>query len=97
MRRYDRIQRGTRSARPLDGAKALQGSQFANDEQAHAFNQLVVDGKVDPCLTRTFRFEEIARCHELLENRTQVGNMAALVGAPEPGLTDLPPPGDWAA
>ena len=36
--------------------KRLQGSHFANDEQAHAFNELVVDGKIDPCLSQVFAF-----------------------------------------
>jgi crotonyl-CoA carboxylase/reductase len=71
--------------------KRLQGSHFANDEQSAAFNQLVVDGRVDPCLSRTFRFEEIGYAHQLMaENRHPEGNMAALVCAARPGLTDLP-------
>ena len=32
--------------------KRLQGSHGTNDEQAYAYNQLVVDGKIDPCLGR---------------------------------------------
>jgi crotonyl-CoA carboxylase/reductase len=71
--------------------KRFQGSHFANDEQSAAFNQLVIDGKVDPCLSRTFRFEEIGTAHQLMsENRHPEGNMAALVSAPSEGLTDLP-------
>jgi crotonyl-CoA carboxylase/reductase len=71
--------------------KRFQGSHFANDEQSAAFNQLVVDGKIDPCLSRTFRFEEIGTAHQLMsENRHPEGNMAALVTAPSEGLTDLP-------
>jgi crotonyl-CoA carboxylase/reductase len=71
--------------------KRFQGSHFANDEQSAAFNQLVVDGKIDPCLSRTFRFEEIGTAHQLMsENRHPEGNMAALVSAPSEGLTDLP-------
>ncbi len=71
--------------------KRFQGSHFANDEQAAAFNQLVIDGKVDPCLGRTFGFDEIGLAHQLMrENRHPEGNMAALVSAPTPGLTDLP-------
>ena len=70
--------------------KRLQGSHFANDEQAYAFNQLVREGKIDPCLGKTFTFEEIGHCHQLmLENRAPEGNMAALVGAPKPGMKDL--------
>jgi crotonyl-CoA carboxylase/reductase len=71
--------------------KRLQGSHFANDEQAAAFNQLVVEGRMDPCLSETFDFEGIGMAHQLMsENRHPMGNMAALVSAPSRGLTDLP-------
>jgi len=71
--------------------KRLQGSHFANDEQSGAFNQLVLDGRVDPCLSRTFSFEDIPTAHQLMhENAHPEGNMAALVSAPREGLTDLP-------
>lgn len=70
--------------------KRLQGSHFANDEQAAAFNDLVVAGKVDPCLGRVFPFEGTAECHQLMyENRHPDGNMAILVGAPREGMTTL--------
>ena len=71
--------------------KRFQGSHFANDDQSNAFNQLVVDGKVDPCLSRTFSFDDIGAAHQLMhENAHPEGNMAALVSAPKEGLTDLP-------
>jgi crotonyl-CoA carboxylase/reductase len=71
--------------------KRLQGSHFANDEQAYAFNDLVVAGKIDPCLSQTFTFDGIGDCHQLMfENRHPEGNMAALVCAPREGLTELP-------
>ncbi|MGH2722757.1 MAG: crotonyl-CoA carboxylase/reductase [Actinomycetota bacterium] len=74
--------------------KRLQGSHFANDDQAAAFNQLVVDGKVDPALSRTFSFADIGTAHQLMhENAHPEGNMAALVSAPREGLTDLPETG----
>ncbi len=70
--------------------KRLQGSHFANDDQANAFNDLVVAGKIDPCLSRTFAFTETADCHQLMyENRHPDGNMAILVGAPKTGMTEL--------
>jgi crotonyl-CoA carboxylase/reductase len=70
--------------------KRLQGSHFANDEQSNAFNDLVVAGKIDPCLSRTFQFDEIGTSHQLMfENRHPEGNMAALVGAAREGLTGL--------
>jgi len=71
--------------------KRLQGSHFANDEQAAAFNGMVVDGRIDPCLSQTFDFQRIGAAHQLMsENRHPEGNMAALVCAPSRGLTDLP-------
>ena len=70
--------------------KRLQGSHFANDEQSSAFNQLVVDGKIDPCLAKTFRFDQIAEAHQIMhENLAPEGKMVALVGAPKPGMKDL--------
>ena len=68
--------------------KRLQGSHFANDEQCAAFNDLVREGKVDPCLSRVFQFDEIGLAHQLMyENQHPDGNMVALVGAPDLGLT----------
>jgi crotonyl-CoA carboxylase/reductase len=70
--------------------KRLQGSHFANDDQSAAFNRLVVDGRVDPCLSRTFSFDDISTAHQLMfENAHPEGNMAALVSASGEGLTDL--------
>ncbi len=67
--------------------KRFQGSHFANGEQCHAFNELVLDGRVEPCLSRTFEFEDIGVAHQLMsDNEHPSGNMAALVGAPRPGL-----------
>ncbi|MGH7947755.1 MAG: crotonyl-CoA carboxylase/reductase [Candidatus Binataceae bacterium] len=72
--------------------KRLQGSHFANDEQSNAFNQLVLDGNIDPCLAKAYRFEDIPECHQAMhENRAPEGKMAALVGAPKPGMKDLEP------
>ncbi|MBI5537908.1 MAG: crotonyl-CoA carboxylase/reductase [Deltaproteobacteria bacterium] len=66
--------------------KRLQGSHFANDEQAYGLNELVIEGKVDPCLSRTFTFNELPDAHQLMhENRHPHGNMAILVGARELG------------
>jgi crotonyl-CoA carboxylase/reductase len=63
-------------------SKRLQGSHFANDEQSAALNELVNAGEVDPCLRRTFEFDDVGVAHQLMfENRHPVGNMAILVGA----------------
>lgn len=66
--------------------KRLQGSHFANDDQAQAVNQMVADGKVDPCLSRTFTWDALPEPHQLMfENQHPPGNMAVLVGATEEG------------
>ena len=67
--------------------KRFQGSHLANDEQAKAVNELVISGKVDPCLSRTFGFDEIGQAHQLMyENSHPPGNMACLVNATDTGL-----------
>ncbi len=67
--------------------KRLQGSHFANDEECKNFNELVIQKKVDPCLTKVFKFEETGLCHQIMkENKHPPGNMAILVGAPKEGL-----------
>jgi crotonyl-CoA carboxylase/reductase len=66
--------------------KRFQGSHLSNDEQAAAANQLVIDKKVDPCLSDTMPFDEIGQAHQLMhENRHPYGNMACLVNATETG------------
>jgi len=67
--------------------KRFQGSHLSNDEQAAAVTALVADGRMNPCLSRTFSFDEIGLAHQLmLENKHPYGNMAALVNARQPGL-----------
>ena len=66
--------------------KRFQGSHLSNDDQAAAVNKLIVDGKIDPCLSRTFAFDEIGHAHQLMhENKHPHGNMACLVNATETG------------
>ena len=74
--------------------KRLQGSHFANDEQSQGMNNLVLEGRVDPCLSRAFQFSEIPLAHQLMyENKHPHGNMAVLVGSPELGLGISDPAG----
>jgi crotonyl-CoA carboxylase/reductase len=50
-------------------------------------NNLVLEARVDPCLSRAFQFMEIPLAHQLMyENKHPHGNMAVLVGSPELGL-----------
>ncbi len=70
--------------------KRLQGSHFANDEQAQGLNKLVDAGKVDPCMSTVFTWAQTGECHQLMrENRHPSGNMSILVNAPRPGLRTL--------
>jgi crotonyl-CoA carboxylase/reductase len=67
--------------------KRLQGSHGSNDEQAKAYNQLVVDGKIDPCVGKVYTFEDIGKAHfDMQEGQTVFGNRVALVGASSEGL-----------
>ena len=67
--------------------KRLQGSHGTNDVQARAYNDLVVAGKIDPCLGDVYSFDDIGAAHAGMESGDGVlGNRVALVGAPEAGL-----------
>ena len=67
--------------------KRLQGSHGTNDEQANDYNQLVIDGKIDPCLGDVYSFEDIGKAHQDMEEGKKVfGNRVALVGASMIGL-----------
>jgi crotonyl-CoA carboxylase/reductase len=67
--------------------KRFQGSHFANDENCRDLNNLVIQKKVDPALSKTFTFEETGLSHQLMrENKHPYGNMSILVGAPSLGM-----------
>jgi len=71
--------------------KRYQGSHLFNDEQAAAFNELVVDGKIETTLGATFPYSETGTVHQLMgEGELPEGNVSVLVNAPREGLTDLP-------
>ncbi|MFI1769172.1 crotonyl-CoA carboxylase/reductase [Streptomyces sp. NPDC020800] len=60
--------------------KRLQGSHGANRRECREVSRLIEQGAIDPCLSRTFTFEEIGLAHQLLaDNRHPPGNMAVLV------------------
>ncbi len=67
--------------------KRVQGSHFANLQQASAANQLVIERRIDPCMSEVFEWADIPLAHEkMLDNLHLPGNMAVLVCAPKPGL-----------
>ena len=71
-------------------SKRFQGSHFANVAECAALNQLVADGKVDPCLSTVYPFDQVGESHQAMyENRHAPGNMAILVNATKTGQTDI--------
>ncbi|MBC7739150.1 MAG: crotonyl-CoA carboxylase/reductase [Candidatus Saccharibacteria bacterium] len=67
--------------------KRVQGSHFANLKQASAANQLMIERRLDPCLSEVFPWAEIPSAHmKMLKNVHKPGNMAVLVQAPRTGL-----------
>lgn len=70
--------------------KRFQGSHFANDGQAKGINDLVIAGKVDPCMSQVFEFNETGKSHQLMyENKHPNGNMSILVNAKTKGQKTL--------
>lgn len=67
--------------------KRIQGSHFAHLKQAAAANQLMVDRRLDPCMSEVFPWNEIPLAHiKMRKNQHKPGNMAVLVQAPHTGL-----------
>jgi crotonyl-CoA carboxylase/reductase len=67
--------------------KRLQGSHGTNDKQARAYNDLVRQGAIDPCVGRVAGFADIAQLHQDMADGVHAfGNTVALIGAPQPGL-----------
>ncbi|MEO1457843.1 MAG: zinc-binding dehydrogenase, partial [Pseudomonadota bacterium] len=67
--------------------KRVQGSHFANLKQASAANKLMLEQRLDPCLSEVFSWSEMPEAHmKMMRNEHKPGNMAALVSAPTTGL-----------
>lgn len=65
--------------------KRLQGSHGTNDAQAAAYNQMVVDGRIDPCVGRVLPMADVALSHAQMGRGEEVfGNTVHLIGAPSP-------------
>jgi len=66
--------------------KRIQGSHFANLKQASEANRLVIEKRLDPCMSEVFPWDEIPAAHmKMLANKHKPGNMAVLVQALKPG------------
>jgi len=70
--------------------KRIQGSHFANLLQASQANTLVIERRIDPCMSEVFAWSDIPRAHmKMRRNEHKPGNMAVLVQAKRPGLRTL--------
>ena len=69
--------------------KRIQGSHFANLKQPSQANNLVIERRIDPCMSEVFSWHDIPRAHtKMMKNQHKPGNMAVLVQAKRPGLQD---------
>jgi crotonyl-CoA carboxylase/reductase len=67
--------------------KRIQGSHFANLYQASQANRLMVERRLDPCMSEVFPWNDIPRAHtKMWKNEHLPGNMAVLVNAQRAGL-----------
>ena len=70
--------------------KRIQGSHFANLKQATQANQLVIERRLDPCMSEVFGWDDIPRAHmKMRRNEHKPGNMAVLVSSKVPGLRTI--------
>ena len=70
--------------------KRIQGSHFANLKQAAQANKLVIERRIDPCMSEVLGWDDIPRAHtKMWKNEHKPGNMAVLVQAKRPGLRTL--------
>ena len=70
--------------------KRIQGSHFANLMQASQANQLVIERRLDPCMSEVFSWADIPAAHmKMRANQHKPGNMAVLVQAKRPGFRTL--------
>jgi crotonyl-CoA carboxylase/reductase len=70
--------------------KRIQGSHFANLLQASQANRLVIERRIDPCMSEVFSWDDIPRAHtKMMRNLHKPGNMAVLVQARHAGMRTL--------
>ncbi|MCY3879954.1 MAG: crotonyl-CoA carboxylase/reductase [Rhodobacteraceae bacterium] len=70
--------------------KRIQGSHFANLQQASQANRLMLHRRIDACMSEVFSWRQIPEAHcKMMRNEHLPGNMAVLVSTPKPGLRTL--------
>ncbi|MYF86849.1 MAG: zinc-binding dehydrogenase, partial [Rhodospirillaceae bacterium] len=66
--------------------KRIQGSHFAHLMQAAQANKLVIERRIDPCMSEVFAWEDIPEAHmKMRRNEHKPGNMAVLASSKRPG------------
>ncbi len=70
--------------------KRVQGSHFANLKQASQANKLMLERRLDPCMSEVFSWDQLPLAHlKMYRNEHKPGNMAVMISAPCPGLRTL--------
>lgn len=70
--------------------KRIQGSHFAHLKESAQANQLVIERRIDPCMSEVFSWDDIPKAHtKMLRNQHKPGNMAVMVQAVKPGRRTL--------
>ncbi|MBL4613304.1 MAG: crotonyl-CoA carboxylase/reductase [Magnetovibrio sp.] len=70
--------------------KRIQGSHFAHLRQAAQANKLMIERRIDPCMSEVFPWDDIPEAHvKMRQNKHKPGNMAVLVQAVQPGRRTL--------
>lgn len=70
--------------------KRIQGSHFAHLKQAAQANKLMIERRIDPCMSEVYTWSDIPKAHmRMLNNEHSPGNMSVLVNAPTTGLRTL--------
>ncbi|MAU40826.1 MAG: crotonyl-CoA carboxylase/reductase [Kordiimonas sp.] len=70
--------------------KRIQGSHFAHLKQASQANNMMIERRIDPCMSEVLSWADIPRAHtKMMNNEHLPGNMAVLVSAKTSGLRTL--------
>jgi crotonyl-CoA carboxylase/reductase len=70
--------------------KRIQGSHFAHLKQAASANRLMIERRLDPCMSEVFSWADIPAAHiKMMRNEHKPGNMSVLVQSPKTGLRTL--------
>lgn len=69
--------------------KSIIGSHFAHAEECWRANDLVIKGKIRPCMTQVYTYADIPRSHDDMLHNRHMGKLSCLVSAPRTGMKTL--------